>query len=74
MLRTDSLEDLAVASHSESPAQGKCRIVGVEIPGIGRSHEGSFPVLVVVPSRLCREIVTYVDCDVGQRLVVIVLE
>ena len=61
-------------SHSEGPTQRKCRIVGVEIPGIGRSHEGSFPVLVVVPSRLCREVVTNVDSDVGQRLVVIVLK
>jgi hypothetical protein len=58
----------------EGPTQGKCRIVGVEMAAISRSYKRSLPVLAVIPSGPCGQIVADVDSDVGQRLVVVVLE
>ena len=61
-------------NRSECPTKGKRRIIGVEITGIGGTHKRCLSVLVVIPSGLCGEVVANVDCDVGQRLVVVVFE
>ena len=66
--------DAISAVLSEGPDQRKRRIVGVKIAGIGRSHKGSFPVLVIIPCRSCCQVMTNIDAQIGQRLEVVVFE
>ena len=45
----------------ESPAQGECRVVGVEVAGISGADKGSLFILVIVPPGFDRQVVSDID-------------
>jgi len=58
----------------KSPLQGERRVIGVEVAGIGGTHKRLLSILVLVPSCLPRKVVSDIDGEVCQRLLIVVLK